>query len=62
MNKTELATKSGVDRSIEAAKIEINAKIDKETSELKSDMKLMKWILGFQSAMILAIFTKLFIG
>ena len=67
--KTELATKSGVDRSIETAKIEINAKIDKldakvdkETSELKSDMKLMKWMLGFQFAMILAIFTKLFIG
>ena len=37
--KTELATKSGVDRSIETAKIAINAKIDKETSELKSDIE-----------------------
>ncbi len=41
---------------------ELKSELKQDISELKSDNKLMKWMLGFQFAMILAIFVKLFVG
>ena len=40
----------------------LEGSLKEEIAEVKGDVKLLKWMAGFQFALMLAIFLKLFVG